>query len=197
MLRTLSFCLSLAIVVGLPELHAQKANGPAKKGGSAPAITPGILREALAAKPGEAEIAQLHDRVMRAFGQKNLMQGRAGARVDGTTVMWAIIAAHPAKVVNADGTLIGDMVPLSADGLQVLVLDQPNFSEIIYRIEVQGNVRAAGTVRIEHAELGPDSQPKADVAKGELKTFVWDKSTVFPGTVRTVTVYLPAGFQPG
>ena len=197
MLRPFILSLLLAIVVGCPELHAQKVNGTAKKGSGAPAITPCALRDALASKPDEAEIARLHDRVMRAFGQKNLMQGRAGARVDGTTVMWAIIAAHPAKVERTDGTLLGDMVPLSADGLQVLVLDQPNFSEIGYRIEVQDKVRAAGTVRIEHAELGPDSQPKADVPKGALKTFVWDKSTVFPGTVRTVTVYLPPGIQPG
>lgn len=197
MLRTLSFCLSLAFVASPEFLLAQKAGGPVpvKKGGWVPPITPSALRDALATNPDASAISQLHDKVMRAFGKENLMQGRAGARVDGTTVMWAIIAAHPAKVVHADGTLLGEMRPLSPDGLQVLVEDQPNFSEVVYRIEVQGNVRAAGTVRIEHAELGPDSQPKAGVPKGELKTFVWDKSIIFPGTVRTVTVYLPPGFQ--
>jgi gluconolactonase len=42
---------------------------------------------------------------------------------------------------------------------------------------------------------GADSQPHAGVAAGKILTFKLENSKVFPGTTRTVTVYLPAAYQ--
>lgn len=42
---------------------------------------------------------------------------------------------------------------------------------------------------------GPDSQPQAGVAKGELIKDVFDNSQVYPGTSREVTIYIPAGLD--
>ncbi len=140
---------------------------------------------------------KLHEAVTRAFGLKNLAQGRAAAKIEETTVLWAILDPRPASVVREDGTLIGEMTSLSEDGLQVLAREMPNFTDLSYRIEVGGMPRMAGSARIEHFPLTADSHLQADVPKGRLEKFEWKDSKVFPDTVRDVTVYLPAGHQPG
>ena len=43
--------------------------------------------------------------------------------------------------------------------------------------------------------LGPDSQPQASVAAGKTFTFQLTDSQIFPGTARTITVYVPAAYQ--
>jgi gluconolactonase len=43
--------------------------------------------------------------------------------------------------------------------------------------------------------LGPDSQPHAGVAAGKTFTFKLTDSKIFPDTVRTITVYVPAAYQ--
>lgn len=40
--------------------------------------------------------------------------------------------------------------------------------------------------------LGPDSQVKEGVPKGVVTEFVWKDSKIFPGTIRSVSVYQPA-----
>lgn len=164
---------------------------------SVPAITPGKLLAALAKPLLPEQEEDLHQKILRIFGLKNLAQGKAGAKIDGTTVVWACIDPKPARVVRHDGTLIGDMIPLGADGLQVLVQDMPNFSEITYRIETEGMPRQAGILRIEHFDYTADSMPQKNVPQGKLERFEWKTSKVFPDTVRDVTVYLPADFKPG
>jgi gluconolactonase len=42
---------------------------------------------------------------------------------------------------------------------------------------------------------GPDSQPHAGVAAGKVLTFKLTDSKIFPDTVRTITVYVPAAYQ--
>ena len=42
--------------------------------------------------------------------------------------------------------------------------------------------------------LGPDSIPQPGVPKGKLFEFKFDHSTVFPGTTRNITVYVPAEY---
>jgi gluconolactonase len=42
---------------------------------------------------------------------------------------------------------------------------------------------------------GPDSQPHAGVAAGKVLTFKLTNSKIFPDTVRTITVYVPAAYQ--
>jgi gluconolactonase len=43
--------------------------------------------------------------------------------------------------------------------------------------------------------LGPDSQPKSGVPTGKIGKFTWDKSKIFPGTSRSVSVYVPAQYD--
>ncbi|MFM2165867.1 MAG: hypothetical protein RIS79_238 [Verrucomicrobiota bacterium] len=138
----------------------------------------------------------VHDAVTRAFGLKNLAQGRAAAKIEETTVLWATMDPKPASVVREDGTLIGEMIRLGDDGVQVLARELPNFTNLNYRIEVGGMPRMAGSARIEHFSYTADSQPQPGVPQGKLEKFEWKDSKVFPDTVRDVTVYLPAGHQP-
>jgi enterochelin esterase-like enzyme len=43
--------------------------------------------------------------------------------------------------------------------------------------------------------LGPDSQPHPSVAAGKTFTFELTNSRIYPGTARTITVYIPAAYQ--
>ena len=179
------------LLLAIPSAFAQN------KPGAQPGITPRQMSTALKLTATPEGQQKLHDQVMRLFGRQNLTQGRAGARIEATTVAWAIIDPKPARVVQQDGTLIGEMMPLGDDGLQVLVTEMPNFTETGYRVESEGMPHMAGTVHVEHYEYSADSLPHPDVPKGKLEKFEWKTSKVFPDTVRDVTVYLPAGFQPG
>jgi enterochelin esterase family protein len=167
------------------------------KPGALPTITPLQIAAALGKTSVPEAQKMLHDQVVRLFGRQNLTQGRAAAKIEATTVAWAIIDPKPARVVQQDGTLIGEMTALGEDGLQVLVTDMPNFTETGYRVESEGMPHLAGTVHVEHFEYTADSLPQKDVQQGRLEKFVWNTSEVFPDTVRTVTVYLPAGFKAG
>ncbi len=43
--------------------------------------------------------------------------------------------------------------------------------------------------------LGPDSRPQAGVPKGRLEHFRWEKSGIFPGTVRDCWIYVPEQYD--
>jgi gluconolactonase len=43
--------------------------------------------------------------------------------------------------------------------------------------------------------LGPDSQPNPSIAAGKTFQFQLESSRIFPGTVRTITVYIPAAYR--
>lgn len=184
-----------AVILPLLLLAISSASAQ-NKPGAQPLVTPRQMASALKFTSTPEARQKLHDQVVRLFGRQNLTQGRAGARIEATTVAWAIIDPKPARVVQQDGTLIGDMLPLGDDGLQVLVAEMPNFTETGYRVESEGMPHMAGTVHVEHYDYTSDSLPHADVPKGTLEKFEWSTSKVFPDTVRDVTVYLPAGFHP-
>lgn len=167
------------------------------KAGTQPPITPRQISAGLKATLQPEEQKALHDKVLRLFGLNNLTQGRAGAKIEATTVAWAVIDSKPARVLRQDGTLIGEMTALGDDGLQVFAAEMPNFTEFGYRVESEGMPRLAGTVHVEHFEYIADSMPQKDVPQGKLERFEWKTSKVFPETVRDVTVYLPDGHQPG
>lgn len=193
-LCTSSFAFLLAIV-SLTQGHAQNRPG----GAWTPPITPRQMEAEMGKVATTAPEGQktLHDKVVKLFGLKNLTQGRAGAKIEATTVAWATIDPKPARVLHEDGTLIGEMTALGESGLQVLVKRMPNFTEFGYRVESEGMPRVAGTVHVEHFEYTADSSPKKDVPQGRLEKFEWSTSQVFPGTARDVTVYLPAGHKAG
>jgi enterochelin esterase family protein len=48
----------------------------------------------------------------------------------------------------------------------------------------------------QYKKLTPDSEEQPGVPKGRLETFTWDTSTIFPGTTRKVTVYVPTQYDP-
>lgn len=163
---------------------------------SSSALTPLELGRALK-DPQESASVAVQEQVFRMFGRQSLMQGKAAAKVEGTTVAWAIMEMQPARIVTGEGEVIGEMTRLGEEGLQVLVKEMANFSDISYRIEVAGTPRMAGMVRIEHYEYTADSQRQPGVPEGRLEKFVWEQSQIFPDTVRDVTVYIPAQYVPG
>jgi len=149
----------------------------------------------LSAAPDAAQKQVVHDQVLRLFGRSNLIKGRPGPKIEATTVAWALLDMRPARVLRADGTLLGEMMRLGDDGLQVLVLKLPNFTEFRYRIEVDAIARMAGTVHIEHYDYIADSCRQPGVPVGRLEKFAWNESKTFPGTQRDVTIYLPQQYQ--
>jgi enterochelin esterase-like enzyme len=46
-------------------------------------------------------------------------------------------------------------------------------------------------------ELPPEATPAPGGPHGRLESFEWSTSTIFPGTTRPVSVYIPAQYQPG
>lgn len=182
-------CLLLSFLALCSVLHAQAPKQPG--------ISPVALQKALAASPDAGQLTHLHDEVIRLFGKQNLLKGKPGTKVDGTTVAWAVMDMNPARVVRGNDTLIGDMIPLGDDGLQVLVQKMENFQEFNYRIEVDGMSRVAGMVHIEHYEYTADSEPQPGVPVGRLEKFEWPQSQVFPDTLRDVTVYIPQQYKTG
>ena len=48
---------------------------------------------------------------------------------------------------------------------------------------------------IDDYKLGPDSMFNPDVPHGEVTKYVWDKSSVFPGTVRDYWIYAPKQYD--
>jgi enterochelin esterase family protein len=160
-------------------------------------MSPVILQKALVSLPDASLNRELHEQVLRLFGKHNLLKGKVSAKIEGSTVAWAILDMKPAQVVRGDGTLIGTMTPLGDDGLQVLVQSFPNFTEFNYSIMVDNMPRVAGMVHLENYPYTPDSELQAGVPAGKLEKFEWRQSRVYPDTVRDVTVYIPQQYQPG
>ena len=71
------------------------------------------------------------------------------------------------------------------------------FAACLFSVGVVGAQPAAppGAEGIDNYQPGPDSQPQAGVPKGETFSFQLDNSSVFPGTRRTITVYVPAQYR--
>lgn len=190
-------CSFLALTAAA--VFAQTSPPAGKRGAPAPGPKPSVAAFKRSVERGIdlEHIEQMQQEAFRLFGRNNLLQGKAGAKVEGTAAAWGIIDKHPARVVKEDGTLVGAMSPVGAEGLQVLVLDLPNFSDFNYRIEAGDMTRMAGNVRIEQFEYPPESKPNAEAPKGRLEKFEWSQSTVFPNTLRTVTVYIPVQYKAG
>lgn len=58
------------------------------------------------------------------------------------------------------------------------------------------SLTATSLFAAEDYPLGPDSKPQEGVPKGDLLKFTFDKSNIFPGTTREVTVYVPKQYVP-
>lgn len=161
------------------------------KAKSAPATTPKQIAADLKKRWGGPALEDFAKRVTAAFGRQGLEKGKA--KLEETTVAWAVLAKDDARVVKADGKEIGRMIRVSGE-LQALALELPNFQEVTWRIEAGGQVLGRGTNRIEHYVLGPDSQRQPGVSVGRIEKFEWH-SKVFTNTVREVQVYIPAQYS--
>jgi enterochelin esterase family protein len=155
------------------------------------------LQAGLASTAEHMDSAALERDVYRLFGREKLQQGKAGVRVEGTTAVWGIIHREPARVVRANGTLVGEMIPIGQTGLQALAMELPNMTALNYRIEAGSVTHVAGVLRVETVEYPAESKANPDTPKGRLEKFLFENSQVFPGTLRTVTVYVPAQYQAG
>ena len=184
--------ISIVLVFMTAAVHAQK---PAGKPAAAPPVGANELLAALNDPMKSADPKVMSQLVFRMWGRQTLMKGKAGARVEGTTVAWAVINQEPARVVDAHGALIGQMKPIGHEGLQVLALEMPNFHEIDYRIEVGGMTLLAGTTRIEFYPVPLEARPDPAIPQGRQEVFEWKESKVFPGTSRNVVVYIPAQYD--
>lgn len=209
MLRFLSLpiCCFPALLLTVSPIEAQtdtasqskRAGQPSSlaKVTPAPQVTVENLRASLAGRTEPDSDPELQSLVFRLFGRQRLMQGKPSAKVEGTTVAWAVIDQSPARVVRGNGTLIGEMTRVGDEGLQVLVKKMENFQEFAYRIEADGMARVAGTVHLEHYEYTADSEKQPGVPEGRLEKFEWKTSKAFPDTQREVTVYIPQQYKAG
>jgi enterochelin esterase-like enzyme len=198
----LSLVIALVIVV-LFAITGAFAQAPSQStqqsplDGGASAFSPKTLLAALSAPLDAPAQETLHRQVIKFFGHAALVKNRAAAKVEGTTAAWAVLATQPASIVREDGKLLGEMTQIGADGLQVLALEFPNFSETTYRIQVAGRIQQGGQVRIEHFEPAAESLANPNIPQGRLQRFDWTESKVFPKTARQVTVYTPANLRSG
>lgn len=159
-------------------------------------ISPLALKKLL--QEGQAVSDPLvQSQVLKLFGKQNLIKGKPGIKVEGTTVAWAIMDMSPARVMRGDGTEIGAMTALGNEGLQVLVESFPNFTEFDYQIFTDSMPKVAGKVHLENYIYTADSEVQKGVPTGRLERFEWSQSKVFPGTSRQVTVYIPQQYQKG
>ena len=132
------------------------------KGKATPAITLPQLKSALTGAPLE----DLAKKITLAFGKTGLEKGKA--KLEDTTVAWAVLAKDDARVLKPDGSEIGKMFRVSGE-LQALALDAANFQDLAWRIEAGGRMLGSGTTRIEHYVLGPDSQRQPGVPQGRFE----------------------------
>jgi enterochelin esterase family protein len=182
-MNSVRLCLSLLLwlAVALSAAETKKA----------PVTTPKQIAADLKKRWGGPALDDFAKRITSAFGKAGLEKGKA--KLEDTTVAWAVLTKDNARVVKADGTEIGKMFRVSGE-LQALALDMENFQDLNWRIEAGGQTLGSGTTRIEHFPLGPDSQRQAGVPVGRLETFEW-RSQVFTNTVREVQVYIPAQYN--
>jgi enterochelin esterase family protein len=182
-MNSVRLCLSLLLwlAVALSAAETKKA----------PVTTPKQIAADLKKRWGGPALEDFAKRITSAFGKAGLEKGKA--KLEDTTVAWAVLTKNNARVVKADGTEIGKMFRVSGE-LQALALDMENFQDLNWRIEAGGQTLGSGTTRIEHFPLGPDSQRQAGVPVGRLETFEW-RSQVFTNTVREVQVYIPAQYN--
>ncbi len=174
-----SLVLVLALLVSAPLAQAQSKS---------PVLTPKQIRAEL----GKSSSDELAQRILQAFGKGGLEKGKT--KLEETTMAWAVLSKAPAKVVDAEGKLIGALKKVGSGELQVLALELPNFKELNWRLEAGGQKLNQGTTKIEHFDYMPDSLPQLGVPVGKLETFEWT-SQIFSNTIRSVTVYIPAQYD--
>ena len=191
--------LALCALVFTPSATAQApAATPVqgRKGGKGWSPLAVSALKTLLADPSKTE-QEREAAVYRTFGKQSLQMGKAQARIDGLVVGWAVMNHSPARVVDAAGQPVGEMRTIGTMGLQVLVQEVPNFTNLTYRVEVDNVTLLAGEFHTEQYVMPPEAKPAADIPQGKLERFDFSESKIFPNTVRQVVVYTPAQYKAG
>ena len=142
------------------------------------------IKTALSTLSGEA-LAKV---IYRGLGRQGLEKGKV--RLEGTTAFWAADVSGPVRVTGKGDRLLGEMIPVHGN-LHVLLKDLENYQLLDWKIEADTRTVAQGQLKVEDFPYTEDSFEHPGVPKGRLETFVWKDSVSYPGTQRTVTVYLP------
>jgi enterochelin esterase-like enzyme len=169
------------------------------------AMTPGMLRGKLAAKPSGPEADQLAETVRTWFASKTLASG-AAPKIAGLDVAWAIEApdaAAPPRVVSDDGTLNLSMTRIGQSNLYAAVATLPASTGLRWWYEVAGKKlprkegnRPPGAGQLEVYQDPPESLEQPGVPKGKLTQQPTWSSKIFDGTTRDWWVYVPAQYTP-
>jgi enterochelin esterase-like enzyme len=168
----------------------------------APALSPALLEDALAAAPEGPEADRLADRVRAWFGSRDaLLTGAAAPKIDGLSVAWAIELPQPgadAPSVSVDSSPRRFSLPLTRVGTTGLYAGVATFSHgeafsFHYRI----GDRLVGDGQVETYDLHPDSVERPGVPKGATRQMPAWQSRIFAGTTRDWWVYVPAQYREG
>ena len=161
-----------------------------------PPLTPKQMHVALQAGPTGSAADLLARQIIASFGRKNLDRFAVRPKIEGATVVWASLKETAISVVRTNGTVMGALVPLGQEGLQVHAAEFPNFTRFRYDLKSAGRRVGGGEIKIEDYPVPPESIARRDVPAGRSAKFEFH-SRVFPETVREIIVYIPAQYRSG
>src|SRR5262249_18652423 len=159
-----------------------------------PPPTPAGLRAALAANPGDAQAAQLADKLQKWMG-KDLAAG-TGARVEGLEAAFAVEVpgAKKAQAVSVDGSFHLALQPVGSGGLFAGAAALSDGTGMRWAFDVDGKHLGGG--QLEAYAVHPDSLSQPGVLRGKVLPQRKWKSHVFDGTERDWWIYVPAQYRP-
>jgi enterochelin esterase-like enzyme len=158
------------------------------------AVTAGEVRAKLGGELGAAEAAELAARVRERVGADALARGTASL-VDELDVAWAVEApnsrALPEVVAEPGAEFRLPMRPLGDSGVFAAAARWQEGAAVRWRVEVDGERVGGG--QSETYPTHPDGRERPGVPKGQLLPQERHRSSVFAGTVRAWSLYLPPG----
>jgi enterochelin esterase family protein len=165
-----------------------------------PALTPGLLQAALAAKPEGAQAERLAERIRVYFGGSEALVKGAPAKIDELTVAWALEA--PQLAANAPVPRVAwdpgnQNLPLTKVGTSGLYAGTATLAHgTAFNWHYEAGDRRFGGGQVEAYETHPDSREQPGVPKGTVKQMPSWESRIFSGTRRDWWVYVPAQYKP-
>jgi enterochelin esterase-like enzyme len=164
-----------------------------------PALTPGSLQTALAAKPEGAEAERLAERIRSYFGGSESLLKGAAPKIDELTVAWALEAPQLAanalapRVAWDPGNFTMTLTKVGTSGIYAGTATLSHGSGFNWHYEA-GDRRFGGG-QLEVYETHPDSREQPGVPKGTVKQMPSWESKIFSGTRRDWWVYVPAQYR--
>jgi enterochelin esterase family protein len=181
-----------SVIIGMLALPCTLAAQPLKP------PTDKELAEALKLLPADSALAE-RDLAVRAnllraaVGDRNLPKG-APPKINGRAVAFAIQASTPSvKVVSKDGKFSLPLHGLS-NNIHAAVTELPSGTAFLWHYDVGG--KQVGGGQLEVYDVHPDSIPRSDVPKGEVRQMPPWESKIFAGTTRDWWIYIPNQYKP-